>query len=179
MKKHFLLLAALATVAVACKDDDPVEDPHDDHEEELITTVKLTFTDSATSTSTVYMFQDLDGDGGNVPTIDTLFLDSSATYYVNAEFLNESESPAEDITPEIIAEDTDHLVCYSTSSNVGIEVTDYDANNLELGLESTWSTMSAETGSVMLSLKHQPGIKDGSCSVGETDVEVDFPLVVQ
>jgi hypothetical protein len=31
-------------------------------------------------------------------------------------------------------------------------------------------------GDVKISLKHQPGIKNGSCDIGETDVELLFPF---
>lgn len=164
----------------ACdKDDDHADDPHHDHEEELITTVKLTFTDSVTSAQSVFQFQDIDGPGGNDPDVfDTIQLSANSTYLVEVKFLNESESPSEDITEEVLEEDDEHIVCYSTASDVTVERTDTDGN-YEVGLSSKWKTNAAEESTLTLTLKHQPDVKDGTCLPGETDVEVTFPLAVK
>lgn len=176
MKKRFFFGIAFAATLIACKDD--VTDPDHDHEEEVITSVVLTFTDGANNTQT-FSFSDPDGDGGTDPSIDTISLDTNATYTVAISFLNESETPAEDMTSEVQSEANDHLVCFTTNSNIGVTITDQDGNGLDLGLTSEWLTGNAETSSITISLKHQPEIKDGSCNIGETDVEAEFPLVIQ
>lgn len=181
MKKFNAMLIAASLLVVACKkDDDKVEDPHHDHdhETELITTVQLAFTgpDDATGVYT-FSFSDIDGEGGNAPVIDTIRLDAGAYYNCNLTFLDESKSPAEDITEEIKEEDEGHLVCFSsTLSGMNFERLDTDGN-YGVGLVSKWShTGDAENGNVTITLKHQPGVKDGTCEPGETDVEVTFVI---
>jgi hypothetical protein len=38
--------------------------------------------------------------------------------------------------------------------------------------------MGKDFGVVVVRLKHQPGTKNGTCAVGDTDVEVTFPYKV-
>ncbi len=53
---------------------------------------------------------------------------------------------------------------------------DTDGNS-GVGLVSTWShTGVADNGNVTIPLTHQPGVKDGTCEPGETDVEVTFVI---
>jgi|GEM_PF-2626977 hypothetical protein len=37
----------------------------------------------------------------------------------------------------------------------------------------------ADFGRIVVRLKHQPGIKTGSCEPGDTDVEVSFPYFIK
>ncbi len=181
IKKHLktsLYIAFLATAITACKkDDDPVATPQTaTHEEEVITTLTLTFTDSANVQPTVTAtFRDPDGDGGNGPDKhDTIKLANGTTYNVAITLLNESETPAEDMTAEIKDEDDEHLVCMTvTGANVSIVKTDTDGT-LPVGLESKWTTGAASNGTVQVTLKHQPGVKDGTCAPGDTDIDVTY-----
>lgn len=183
MKTKFLLPLALTATLFACeKEEKKVEEPDHDHEEELITTVKLTFTPANVLLSEqTFMFQDIDGPGGNDPTaLDTIMLDAGEVYVVSTEFWNESEAPAEDITPEVLEEADEHIVCFETEADqLTIQRTDTDGT-YELGLESSWVAGTDTTGSVTVSLKHQDeGAKDGTCAPGETDVEVAFPFKIK
>ena len=161
--------------------DDKVDDPIKPNEEELITTVQLTFTDTSNSNDVrVFKFSDTDGEGGNPPSqFDTIKLNANTTYKLDVQFIDESKTPVEDITEEVREEAVEHLVCYTSGGGVTIAITDKDVNMLELGLEALVTTTITGNTSLSISLKHQPDIKDGSCSVGETDVEVDFPFVIQ
>lgn len=181
MKKTFLIIAAI-TVFIACeKDEKKVTNPGNGEEEELITTVRLIFDyDSLSLPVDTFTFKDIDGPGGLGPTVfDTIKLVASENYTVQAEFLNESTAEAEDITEEILAENTEHIICYSSSEDdLLITRTDSDGN-YEVGLQSSWSSTEASIESVTVTLKHQPNVKDGTCAPGETDVEVVFPFIVQ
>lgn len=182
-KKIYLLGLLCLTMATACKKEKtPVTTPPPhEHEEELITTFRITFTDpTGVNPNVIAVFRDLDGPGGNNPTaFDTIRLKPNATYHAAIEFLNESASPAEDITGEILEEATDHLICFSVSgANVSIVRTDSDGT-YELGLTSTWTTMAVSTGNTTISLKHQPGIKNGSCDVGDSDIELNFVTEIE
>ena len=174
-----LLFIALIILGSACKrDNDDPQDPIDTNEEELITTVQLTFsTSNGTSFST--QWQDIDGPGGTSPIIDSIFLDTNTVYKVSAEFLDESGQTTEDITEEIQEESSEHLICFDPSEdNVTIERTDSDGE-FEIGISTRWTTSDAANLDIKVSLKHQPDIKDGTCAPGETDVEVTFPLTIK
>lgn len=178
-----VILCALAMTSLwACKKDEDLDDHHH-HEEEVITSLYLTLTDTAGNT-TVAAFVDLDGPGGNDPTrYDSLSLDPDMTYTGSLRVLNESETPAEDITPEIEAEGDEHLVCYTfTASSPSFEVTYLDTDGTyPIGLLTQWSPQGASgTDNVRINLKHQAGgIKDGTCAPGESDIEVSFPIILQ
>lgn len=186
MNKFFfkpLMLAAIASFTITftgCKDDEVIAPP-DQNEEELITTVELTFQNSTDSNDVrIFKFADPDGDGGNAPTLfDTIKLEANSSYTLGVRFLDESKTPAEDITEEVREEADEHLVCYTSAGNITTTITDQDGNNQALGLRATVQTQEAQQTNFMVSLKHQPGVKNGSCNVGETDVEVDFTAVIR
>jgi len=177
-----LTIAIIASLLYSCTDDDDASPstPITPNEEELITTVRLNFMDTSGVTTT-YEFNDPDGDGGNAPVIDTIILDKSETYDLNTEFLDASDpNDIEDITTEIRDEDDEHLVCYTTSAVDGLSVSIIDTDGTyDVGLSAvvlTTDTASSINGTLKVTLKHQPGVKDGTCAPGETDVEVDFPV---
>lgn len=181
---HYIPLLALALMS-SCKssDDDDVTTPDIENEEELITTVTVTLTDTSNASNVVQAtFRDTDGEGGNAATsFDTLYLEQGIVYAGTIELLNESDpSETEDITEEVEEEADEHLFCYDSQAHVDISRTDSDGEH-EVGIETLWvvHNMTGE-GSVTISLKHQPGgIKDGTCSPGDTDVELEFVTVVE
>lgn len=178
-----ILILLAAVVVISCKkdDDDEMSPPPPSNEEEVITTLTLMFTDSAgVSPDVTATFRDPDGDGGNGPDIfDTIRLANNTTYFTSVLLLNETESPADTISNEVLSEADEHIFCFTPSgADVNIIRTDSDGT-YELGLESTWYTGAISTGSVQVILKHQPGTKDGTCNPGETDVDVTFITEIQ
>jgi hypothetical protein len=148
-----------------------------DNEEELITTVKLTAVNKSTGAVTTATFADPDGDGGNGPTkFDTLKLSAGTIYETSIILLDESKSPAEDITAEVAKEADDHQFYYSTTANgVTIATTDKDANGLPLGVKTTITTTTASAGRLQVKLKHKPdGLKKAgdTDAIGDTDIEL-------
>ena len=144
-------------------------------EEELITTLSLTLTDSL-GVSQTFTFRDTDGDGGNNPVrFDTLQLKAGYLYSASIQILNESVTPAEDITTEILEEKDDHLFCF-TSPTVNVTATDVDSKGLKVGIQSKVISNTVGSSNLIVSLKHQPGIKNGNCDLGETDIEINFPV---
>jgi hypothetical protein len=179
--KAILFLGSFMALAISinsCKDPENPTPPT--NETELITTVKVEFTDTLSGQKLNYFFRDLDGEGGNAPSQwDTIKLSDSSFYRVSIKFLNESNSNAvQDITQEILAEQANHIVCLTPQGvNSIITVTDTDGT-YKLGLASTCKTGAASIGNITITLKHQPGIKNGSCDPGETDVQVAFPTII-
>lgn len=177
-KLSCLLIAGFLLLLQACKKDDdlvPVPPPVA-NESEIITTLKITFKDSiGVKPDVTAIFRDTDADGGNAPVqFDSIRLQASTTYLATLEVLDETKTPSVDITSEIIEEANEHLFCFSpTVSGLSIRATD-TYGNFKLGVKSTWLTGTAGSGIVTVKLKHQPGVKNGSCDPGETDIEVNF-----
>lgn len=183
MKKISILLLSIATIFNACKkDNNDVKNPSNTNEEELITTIKFSFIDTDSPfNETVFQYRDVDGLGGSEPSIDTIKLDTGKTYFVNLILLDESKNPIDTISNEILEESNDHLFIYEIPSNIAITINDYDNNNppLPLGLRTSWTILNNGNGNLKLTLKHQPGIKNGDPTRGETDIEVVMPFVIR
>lgn len=182
----FLLMAVLfsASAAGCKKDPDNPNDPQDpNNEPEQITKVKLTFTNDSTNAVSTFTWVDDDGVGGLDPTIDEIVLSAASSYSVAIDFIDGSGVEDESLTPEITTESDEHFVCFEPNSelvnSLTIDRTDTDGT-FEIGLTSTWVTGQAKDAAITISLKHQPdGAKDGTCTPGETDVEVTFLVKIQ
>lgn len=188
MKLKFKTLFLATTLAVSIGTLSSCDKPEDDdntvkNEEELITTVELTLVDTAFNVSETYVWKDEDGEGGNAPSrIDTLKLPANRNLVGSVSFYDDSKTPREDITEEIIEEANEHFVGYTPSGglNLSVDITDKDGNNLPLGLANVFRPGSESAGSIKITLKHQTGgVKDGTLTPGETDVEVDFPVEIR
>jgi len=176
----FLLMGSLLTTTSCGDDDDPI--PADNEE---ITTVKLTMEPQGKEGNIVTAtIKDLDGKGPGAPTKETLLLKANTTYTTELTLLNENETPTEEVHDEVLAEGADHQVFYTPSSAnlLTVTVTDKDSQNRPIGLSSTIVTGAAGTGKLKVVLKHQKGTKaaaPGDATKGETDVEVEFDVIVQ
>lgn len=149
--------------------------------QELITTLKLTFAQPG-QTAKTFVFKDLDGVGGTAPTIDAVALAPNSTYTLAVEVLNESASPVEDITEEVQAEKDDHLFVYKVAggANLTVTATDTDSKGKPVGLAATVTTGAASSGTLTVSLKHQPDKSAADPSqTGETDVEATFNVQIK
>ena len=185
--KTLLWMVFAASLAVTgCKK----EDEHEPNEGELITTVALSLTKAGSATPVMITFEDLDGPGGNAPTITpaTLALDANATYSAGiTAVLNKTvamTSEDYDVLAQIKKESADHEFFYQvTGANLVFTGYDTDSKNppLKLGAKAVATTAVASTGSVKITLKHKPGKKAAGDTVneGETDTEVVFPVAVR
>ncbi len=170
----------------SCDSDDNT--PPVVNEEELITTVVLTFTPQSGGNILEFRFTDIDGTGGNAPVISADILPDSTAFDMSIQFLNESVSPAEDITAEVLAEAEDHQVFYVIESGLQMDFSyeDMDADGNPIGLLNTFYTGAPGTGELQVILRHEPNKDAQGVSVGdianaggETDVEVSFDVVIQ
>lgn len=180
-KKQKLYGFATATLLIAtlslqsCKPEKPEED-----ENEVITTLSVIATNGAETKT--FTFRDLDGTGSGAPVqFDTIKLSPSSTYDVNLLVLDETKSPADTTSNEIEEEKNEHIFFLepNPSGLATVTILDKDDNNLNVGLHSSWTTGSAGTGTLKITLRHQPGVKDGTYAPGDTDVEVEFPVVIE
>ena len=178
----FLFTFAFLT---SCNDDDDIGGGGG--EEELITTLNFTLTSTSGDVVTL-SFQDLDGDGGDDPIISGGTLAANTTYTGITTFLNESETPAEDVTIEVREEDDEHQVFFipSSSLNATVSYSDEDDAGNPVGLTSSLTTGDASSGTLQIILRHEPdksasGVAGGDITNagGETDIEVSFDVTIQ
>lgn len=159
------------------------EDPKPVNEEELITTLVVDLITPGSLDNLQLQFFDEDGDGAIDPITTPALaqLTSGKTYVALLTLKNESVVPADDITREINEEKNDHLFCFAvTGTDVTIAYNDEDDNGNPIGLSTTWTAGNAGTsGQVQITLRHQPGTKDGTCpGSGDTDIEVTFNVQI-
>ena len=179
--KLIALLVIPVIFSTSCSNDDaPV------NEEEVITTVTTTLVGGGQTITLTS--RDLDGDGPNAPVITVSGnLTAGTTYTGSTTFLNELESPAEDITVEVEEEGADHQVFYQLPSSIGtVTYTDTDATGRPIGLNFTLvAGTSGSTGTLTVTLRHLPnktasGVSGGDITNagGNTDAAVSFSVAV-
>ncbi|MEX0273319.1 MAG: type 1 periplasmic binding fold superfamily protein [Flavobacteriaceae bacterium] len=184
MKQQRSLIAFFLTglLFTACSDDDNAPEPV--HEEEVITTMTVTLTPEGGGTAITLRTRDLDGDGPNAPEVSVSGNLASGTNYNGAiELLNETESPAEDITEEVEEESDEHQFFYTAGG--GLDVTtsysNFDNDGNPLGTEFKLEAGDAGSGTLTFTLRHEPtkpntGLSDAG---GETDIAATFSVTIQ
>ena len=196
------MLAVLVGTFISCKKDkktEPEAPAPPVNQGELITTMKVTLTDTITNSSVTYVFSDLDGAGGNPATFGNSGADSvinitaNHVYEATILLLDASKSPVDTISNEVEEEGADHMFffnsiaptgtpynTYLSGSMTNIKYLDLDANNRGIGLLTLWTApltpMPKEP--LLIELKHQPSVKNGSYGPGETDIQVAFKIKV-
>ena len=169
-KSILMALIAMAMMA-GCKKDEPA--PVEDNEN--LTTVKLKFTESGTTST--FTFKDLDGAGGNAPTIDKISLQPNKTYTLTVEILDETKKPVETISNAIYEERDQHLFEYvpTPATILAITTTDKDTRGLPVGLTASVKTLAAGTGKLQVVLHHQPPVNGKIIKTGAFNlVSIDF-----
>lgn len=185
MKTKKMVLGLLMAVALitSCEKDKPEE-----NDEEVITTMRLSFTPIGGGTTLTYQFDDTDGPGGTAPTQEEIVLAPSKTYNVTVQLLNKTETPVEDITLEVLGEKEAHRFYYEPSVGSGITVAglDTDGAGVPLGVTSIWTTNAVANGKVKVTLRHYAGTPPNKAagdlvnsSKSATDIEVEFNTKVQ
>ena len=197
MKKSILFLSALMMGSIllySCEDDDV---PPEENEEEVITDVTLTFTPDGGGDAITALAEDPDGEGpDDLEVLGPIELAANTTYTLTIDLLNDIEG--ESITEEVEEEDEEHMFFFGWTDgifsdpagdgNIGagnradaVNYVDTDDDGNPLGLETTWTTGDAATGTFRVILKHQPDIKtDTSDSTdGETDTDLTWDITIQ
>ncbi len=199
------LLAILATTFTSCKKDKKTEPIPEQpappvNQAELITTMKVILHDTTTHINTIYMFSDLDGPGGNAAVFgganqsDSIInLLSNHVYQSTILLLDQTKNPVDTISKEVLNEGVDHMFFFNstnptgtpyntflTASMTNIKYLDLDANNRGIGLSTLWiaPTMAMNKTPLIIELKHQPNVKNGTYTPGETDIQVNFKLKI-
>lgn len=189
--RQLLFLSLAFTLVTACKKDteDPVPPtpPPAGNEQELITTLILTFTDAENPSETFELrWSDPDGDGGNDPVITGDILPQNRAYSMAVRVLDESGSSPVELTNEIAAEKEEHQFFFLPSNvNLTFFYADQDANGNPVGLANTAIAGGPSLGSLTVILRHEPnkagaGVAAGdpTNAGGDTDIEVTLPVRV-
>ena len=176
----YALLASTLIFASCSDDDDNAPDPV--NEEEVITTLTVTL-DSGSDT-VVMQYQDLDGDGPDAATVTVSGpLSDNTSYNGSIVLLNETESPAENVTEEIEEEDDEHQFFYTIGSGLDVdtEYANFDGDGNPLGTMFVLNTGIPSSGGLTFTLRHEPnkpntGLENAG---GSTDIEVTFDVTVE
>lgn len=189
MKTNFFSLFIILSVALSifsCKKKE--ESPVADNESELITTIRLRFSEGGTVRT--FTFRDLDGAGGNAPVVDNINLANGKTYTLELEVLDESNpNKIGNITEEIFEEGDEHQFFFTGTAATNLltfTYSDKDVKNLPIGLKNSVVTKATGNGQLLVTLRHKPNkagvnVSNGQIANagGETDVEVTFNVSVQ
>jgi hypothetical protein len=173
---------------------------------EVITTVQLSLIDSASGNARTYFFKDPDGDGGQAgfygpdratQSDSVISLRANTVYFASVNFLDETKEPVEDLTGDIRELGDEHMLFYNNGSNsvvsssnpvviklsgssLTIRYDDLDKSGKPIGLKTRWRTSDSTSlkWPLRITLRHQPGVKDGTYAPGETDVELIFKVKI-
>ena len=177
-----LAAAIFATLLfVSCSNDDT---PEQINEEEVITTMTVTLAPNGGGSPITLQTRDLDGDGPNAPEVTVSGnLATGVTYNGTIVLLNETESPAENITEEVEAESLVHQFFYTSGGGLDVttEYGNFDSNQNPLGTEFMLTAGAASSGTLTFTMRHEPvkpntGLGDAG---GETDISASFNLTIE
>ncbi len=190
-----MLVAGSLLFLSSCKKDDP----QPENIPEAITTATFTFTPT-TGAPVIVTAIDSDGDGPKDRVLSgPINLVKNMPYTLTITLINELAKPTDpefNVTEEVEEEGDEHMFFFAWTNNAFFNPTgngnvdnrsdavnygDKDANNLPLGLQTTWTTIDiSSSGTFTVKLKHQPGLKSATTtsSDGESDLDVTFNLNV-
>lgn len=133
--KFSLLLFGCSVIMLSSCKKETVGESND---EEVITTMQLTFVPQGGGAALTYKFDDPDGPGGTAPTQDQIILSPNKTYNVTVQLLNKTVTPVKDVTLEVSGEPQAHRFYYqpSAASNITIAGLNNDPSGIPLGITS-------------------------------------------
>ena len=195
--KSLSLLLFTGVLFTACSNDDDKDLPEVVNEEEVITTMTVTLSPEGDGADIILQTKDLDGDGSEPPVITVSeSLTAGATYSGSVVLLNESVTPAENITDEVRGEADEHQFFFVSGGALDVQAdyaddeSDYvsadTGKNFEttnpVGIDFTLTAGAASTGTLTVTLRHQPKKpNDGTLADagGESDINATFPIEVE
>ena len=182
MKKIVSIVCSMLIMSViltACKKT-PIDNPQP-VQQELITTIRLNVTNSSGFNKS-FNYKVLNGFNSSEPGIklvEDVELLPATEYNVEVTVLNEADTPAQNITDEIISENTEHLFLHQSLPETGagsIAFSDgnKDDNGAPFNRTVKFTTGAAGDGTLIVTLKHQPTNKNANTpdeAGGETDAQ--------
>ncbi len=181
VKTYLPILALSGLFFASCSDDDA---PEPVNEEEVITTMTITLTPQGGGTAVILESRDLDGDGPNPPVVTVSGnLMTSTSYNGVIVLLNETETPAENITEEVEEEAEDHQFFFTIGGSLSASTsyTSFDGSGNPLGTEFVLEARDASVGTFGVTLRHdlkKPNDGTLADAGGETDIAQTFDLPI-
>jgi hypothetical protein len=192
----FISYTAIGSLVIlaSCKKDDGKDptNPGTTIPQEQITTVILSGYNHDNPADAARQFtvkwEDLDGNGGNAPTIDSLLLDTGIEYHVHILLLDKTKTPFDTISNEVEELKNIHQFFYTPSASLNgkmeVGILDYDDNNppLPVGLEFHMDTRASSSfalpvfGSLNIILSHYDGIPKTTTPSPESDIDITIPV---
>ena len=153
--------------------------PEEINEEEVINRVTLVLSDDTNQSETITWNL-----GENSPTIN---LSPNSTYQATVSFYDATDpTDIDNITTEVINESDEHFVFYEVATaamSIASASNDIiDTQGIGINIKTQWTTSSASQGTLRIYLIHEPSSKTGSTRSalgGASDVELDFPIIIQ
>lgn len=172
----------LLGIISGCKKN-KTDDPQPINAEELITKVQLTFVDSISGTvAFVTTFSDADGPGGVAATQDSILLNGNTTYLMNIILLDETKTPVDTISNEVLEEGEVHLFVFNANplGLITTSIDDLDVNLKPIGLSSIIRTSAAGLGTYSVELRHFDSALDKANNTPfDTDISLLFDVRLQ
>ncbi|MFZ4796612.1 MAG: hypothetical protein ACOYMA_03905 [Bacteroidia bacterium] len=175
----------------SCSKDDPKQ-PLATNPQEVLTTILVQGFNQNDSLNINYQFaykwEDLDGDGGNLPKIDTINLDSGIVYKCKIIILDKTKTPFDTVSNAIEEEKNAHQFFFSPSANltekINVEILDFDTNipSLPVGLSFLLNTKNNQSfmlpiiGNLNVVLSHYDGVPKTKEKSSESDIDISFPM---
>ena len=182
---YFFIFFFTLLIFTSCEEDGAV--PDEENEMEVITDVKLIFTNQYDSTDIVTArAQDPDGAGvQELQVLNGIVLKPNKQWILTFEIMNNLETPGEDIGKEILEEGAEHQIFFDYPPEAFCEFgyLDKDVNGNDIGLKTAWQNCGDQVveQNFTITLKHQPGVKTSTSTIndGDTDFELTFILTIQ
>ena len=181
MKTYLPALALAGLFLASCSNDDA---PPPVNEEEVITTMTITLTPQGGGTAIILESRDLDGDGPNPPEVTVSGNLMAGTSYSGViVLLNETETPAENITEEVEEEAEEHQFFFTVGGTLSASTSysNFDGNGDPLGTEFILQAGDASVGTFGVTLRHdlkKPNDGTLADAGGETDIAQTFDLTI-
>tara|TARA_B100000963_G_scaffold138373_2_gene120486 strand:+ start:42 stop:644 length:603 start_codon:yes stop_codon:yes gene_type:complete len=186
---NYLIYAVLTLfIFTACEEDEAA--PEEENEVEVITDVKLVFTPTGGGAAVEAAAKDPDGAGvQELQVLGAINLAANTEYLLSMMIENCLEDPCEDMNEEIAEEAEEHQFFFAFTNDAftspagngnidnasdPINYIGFDGNGNPVGLNTSWTTGSASTGTFTVQLQHQPDVK--TATSGSTDGDTDFAL---
>jgi hypothetical protein len=186
-----LLLIASTTSMLGCQKEDPKK-PSSNTPQEQITTVILKGYNHDDPSDSLHQFmikwEDLDGDGGNPPSIDSLILDTGFEYHINLIIIDKTKTPFDTVSKEIEDLKNIHQFFYTPSKELEdkmvVKIDEFDSNNpplpfgMEVNLHITADTLYnlPVIGKLNIVLSHYDGIPKTAKPSPESDIDINIPI---
>ena len=188
--KTIITIITILTIS-SCSKEDPKQ-PLPTNPQEVLTTILIKGYNQNDSLNTNYQFnykwEDLDGDGGNLPVIDTINLDSGIIYTCEIIILDKTKTPFDTVSNAIEEEKNAHQFFFTPSANltakIKAEILDFDTNipSLPVGLSFNLNTKNKQSfttpilSSLNMVLSHYDGVTKTIEKSNESDIDINFPL---